>query len=312
MELTERSLLHFLNHIDIDLDSLNQNLGSVKKQIQLEFKSTKNGIMLVDGLEYDSNFIVSELDNPNITQTLRYERIIKEIDWLDAFINKAYFDFSDTMYGSNNNLLHFFKRVCIPVDYDTEEFRNYISPKMAKSFNTISRNLLEQDLFYKQRIILNLLEYIQPTDYELAFQYLRLMLNDALKSIRNSNKENYLKKGSQIERWTINSAGIFINSLPDAFSSYKIDFVKAMTSFLVDLQKADTKLSYRLSFQLINIESIPHELKALIAKNHAIFKRINDGLQDPNNAKNENGVSIWRIVLIIFFFIKFIVLLSRI
>jgi hypothetical protein len=307
---TERSLLHFCKNTDISLDDLHQNLSTVKKQIQLEFKAAKNGIIVVDGLEYDSNFILTEIENPRLTDTLHFDANILSIPWLDDFINRFHFSFADNIFSKSYSRTDFSKHYYIPEEVDSPEFREYISPKMAKSFNTLSRYLLEEDLFLKQKILMNLIAYIKPNDYELAFQYIRLMLNDSIKVIRNSNKDNYIKKGNELERWTINSAGAFINSLPEGFSGGKNEFVRSVVNFSVDIQHKDKRMAYRLSSQLINIEDISHELKKTVRDNHVVLKRRYEGV-DEVTTKKSNEISPWTFLYLFIILIKFMVLFGR-
>lgn len=307
---TERSLLHFCKNTDISLDDLHQNLLTVKKQIQLEFKAAKNGIIIVDGLEYDSNFILSEIENPRLTNTLHFDTIILSIPWLDDFINRNHFSFSDNIFSKSYSRTDFSEHYYIPSDVDSPEFREYISPKMAKSFNTLSRYLLEEDLFLKQKILMNLIVYIQPNDHELAFQYIRLMLNDSTKIFRNSNKDNYIKRGNELERWTINSAGAFINSLPEGFSVIKSEFVRAVVNFTVDIQYKDKRMAYRLSSQLINIDDISHELRKTVNDNHVVLKRRYEGVEEVATQSSDE-LSPWSIIWFFIVIIKIIVLLGK-
>lgn len=311
MELSERSLLHFCKHLNIDLENLNENISSIKKQIQLEFKASNNGIIQIDGLDYDSNFIVNELENPNVKGIVQYDNIIKNIPWLYDFINKSQFTFSEDITNRNYTPETFLKDYSIPEKYDTVEFRAYLSPKIAKSFDTISRKLLEDDLFFKQKILMGLLEYINPNDFEQAFQYIRLMLNDAIKIIRNSNKSNYLNKRNDLERWSINSAGNFINSLPESLHSIKILFVHAMTNFLVDIQNENKKFTYKLSFQLVCIKDLPHELAEIVTKNHEVYQQKHEGVEEYQQVQESEGMSTMQIFYLVLVSIKILFLLSK-
>lgn len=308
MELSERSLWHFCKHLNIDLENLNENITSIKKQIQLEFKAANNGIIQIDGLDYDSNFIANELENSNVKSIVQYDNIIKNIPWLYDFIYKSRFTFSEDITNRNYTLDIFLKEYSIPIKYDTVEFRAYLSPKIAKSFDNISRKLLEDDLFFKQKILMGLLEYIDPNDFEQAFQYIRLMLNDAIKIIRNSNKSNYLNKGNDLERWSINSAGNFINSLPESLHSIKIRFVHAMTNFLVDIQQENLKFTYKLSFQLVCIKDLPHELAEIVTKNHFVYKQKYEGVEKYQQGHESKSFSTKQIIYLVLYLLF---LLSR-
>jgi len=89
MKYKEGSLLEFCNHLNINLSNINEQLVSVKKQIQLEFKSADAGIIMIGGNQYDYNFIALALENPNLAAAIQYETIISKVTWLNDIVNKV-------------------------------------------------------------------------------------------------------------------------------------------------------------------------------------------------------------------------------
>jgi hypothetical protein len=302
MEIKEKSLLHFCNTVGIDISHVDQNLANIKKLIQLEFKSSKDGIITLDGLEYDQNYINNRLEDPLLLNTLHYEQEIKNISWLNAFINKNKFEFPDDIFDEKyvNNFENVY---AIPPHLDNKDFASYLSPKLAKAFNLVSKDLLENNLFYKHRLILYFLKYIQIQHHEDSLKFIRITLNNALKTFRNSNKNNYKNHINEIERWTINNAGNFISKLPDGLLSEKTDFTRSVTNFIVDIQNEDRDLTFKLSLQLIKIDGLPSDLEVIVKNNHDFFTNLYYQ-KDLEGPKGSEEVPWAKIIIITIFLLR--------
>jgi len=309
MKYKERSLLEFCRHLNIDLSNVQHDLSAIKKQIKLEFKAAEDGIIMIESNQYDYNFVTQALENPNLAVEIEYEIIISKVAWLNDVINKYTVDFSAYIEKSKNGKHVKIEKFKIPHQYDSDAFRAYLSPRLAISFNIISKRLLSEDLFFKQLIVMNLQEFIQQKDYEVAFQYISFMLAETVRTIRNSNKENFRQKGNSIQRWAQNCSGDVLNALPDYFQNKKTEFAVVMTNFLVDIQHADNIFAYQLSRQMVKIKNLSPELTTTINKNHQIFEDRKNGIRNYGTQKGDNS-SVWTVFYALIFIIKFLYLVS--
>ena len=282
MKYKERSLLEFCRHLNIDLSNVQHDLSAIKKQIQLEFKAAKNGVISIGGSDYDFNFINDEFSNPNLKNILKYEQWIQNIDWLNDFINYAKFDFRYKLFTHNTNYDNLYR--VLPVEKDTEEFRQYISPKMAKSFNTISKQLLDDNQFIKQKIIMNHLIFIKTEDHHTAFSFISVFLNDVLKFLKNTNVNNYKQKNINLDRWSKPCVGAFLNALPNQFDGFKKNYTVQMVGLVSEIFKIDLYFAYALSKELIKIDSVPHNIRKVMNKNHKVIEMmVAKGYKHPSD-----------------------------
>jgi len=271
MKVKERSFFHFCQHLSIGLDQIEGQITTLKKLIQLEFKSSKNGIISIEGLDYDHSFVAEELLKEDILTNFRQEDMIFKIAWLNDFINYGKFDFNHALF-SNSNITFDLTR-SLPKMYDTEEFLDYISPKMAKSFNVLSGDLLKNNRFRELIILFDHLKFIQKEDYNIAFRYINIIFGEYLSVLKDLNKNNYKSNAAEINRWLLPGAIDFINCLPLRFYNFKFDFVSSFYDLINEIWLSDKKNAFKFSSLIIRVEGISVNYWNQVLSTHEMLER---------------------------------------
>lgn len=262
--------------IDIEHDILIQR---IRKQVMLEFAVAENGIIHLDGHDYNKNDLLAELDRSDFLDRWNFHKTIWEFPQILQFLEDDYVDL-DTISSELN------------IFRNNAEFIEFISPYFSFSFLNMTRSLLNPPQLATLGILLYYQDFIAARHLDYAFSSIGRFLADQSKLFNNISKETYHLHSKDITHWTNGNWGEFLNRVPDMYYSSKEDIVVSLINLTVALQTNFPKITKAISSQLIRVKNIDRSHYKLIHDNHKIYM--------------DNNKSYWWVFWVVFILAKIV------
>ncbi len=225
-----QSFTRVLAHCGVNTIDANLSLAQLKKIILAEFAFSQNGLLVIDGFEYNKNDILKELEDPNLQNNLRCHATIWEEKGLLDFLEQDILDMD--IANSNWRKLNWDKA-----------FVQFVSPYFAESFNAVMNHVLKEPNFSSATELNSLNGFLQDADQETAYRSVRIFLNDNTHMFRNLNEKTYSKE-PKVVVWTKQQFAPFLNSLPFSFSHQINKLAVSLINFLVTIQAKNKKYCF--------------------------------------------------------------------
>ncbi|MBL7731018.1 MAG: hypothetical protein JNM88_07555 [Chitinophagaceae bacterium] len=253
------SIIRLFEHCSVAYDG-ELNLPRIRKQLNAEFAMSGSGFIEAGGHSYTRQDVFEEIDHPDFSFRLLYHKRLWNSPSLLKLLeeNKAHF------FGVNDELKNF---------SGDDRFDRFFSPYFAMPFNYLSRNMLADYNFNELAQLLSYEQFLLPAEREEAFRPIRVFLEENLRSLRNTSKENYSIMRPKINHWVDKNWHPFFNNLPPEFYDTKNDFIILFINLCVALQKTARQDCRDISDQLIGLQETPEELRKIIVSNHAVFHK---------------------------------------
>lgn len=281
------------------------NPSRIKKQISAEFALSTDGIISVDGHDYNKNDVLQDFDAPDWFSNLQFHQII----WDHKGLLKCLEDDAISMVEASQQ---WFKLSKDPA------FVKFVSPYFAVSFNNVMKMALSFPNFEDARWWLAFLAFVTPDHYEQALQSTRVYLEDILRVFKNVNSSTYHFKLSEIVPWTKQHWQHFINDLPDDLFYFKEDLAATLVNFTCEIQNADLHMAYMVSIRLSQLTGLSSDLSRIVADNHAVFSQRYDRSMgnDRYEASSSKGGSstigtVFRVIFVVFICIRLLLFCAR-
>jgi hypothetical protein len=263
------SIIRLLQHSDIDVDG-EINVQRVKKQLTAEFNFSPSAIIEIDNFSYNKTDVLDELDTINFAERMAFHKAIWDSKNILSFLEENQFSYANF----NKEILAFF---------NNPEFDAFISPYFAVSFNIVARNYINTLQFEQLGYLLSFEDFINGADREEAFRSVRIFIDENIRLLKNTSKDNFMTMRPKIAHWITSDWSIFVNNLPDDFYETKEDLVIPLINLTVAIQRSNFHDCKSISFQLNQIEEISSNLKETIANNHNIYSG------EKSNSDNSSG-----------------------
>lgn len=286
-----QSFIRLLHHVEVDYSNPeNIPVPRVKKLLQAEFTMQEDGILTLDGIDYNKNDVLTELEHPEFIARIRYHKLI----W------------------NHNELLELLEHDAIDIPksqqqwfslHEDEDFRIFLSPLLAGAYNSVMKSLLLNYDFTQAELWQRFHVFLSPEDEDKAYQGTRIFLDESLSLFKNMNKQTYLRNMTELRRWEYGSWGPFLNKLPDSLFYYIDEMALYVINFSVEIQKLERELCLALSEQLCFLTRASQELKEIILKNHQIYK----SNVSQQNKGGGSGISVGSWIWIGIVFVKIVI-----
>jgi hypothetical protein len=253
-------------------------LAQLKKIILAEFAFSQNGLLVIDGHEYNKTDVLKELENPNLHSNLSCHATIWEEKGLLDFLEQDILDM-DIANSSWRKL-----------SWD-KDFVQFVSPYFAEPFNAVMNHVLKEPNFSAATELNSLNGFLQDADLETAYRSVRIFLEDSAHTFRNLNEKTFSKE-PKVVVWTKQQFAPFLNSLPFSLLNQINKLAVSLINFLVTIQAKNKKYCYLISCDLIELENIDPQNKAIIDKNHLAFKQNHNRVY----ASAKSDFPIWRVI----------------
>lgn len=286
---------HYCGIEDIQ-DAANASVTRLKKLVSTEFAMSDDGILSIDGFSYNKHDILSEIENPDWEKRLQYHLLV----WNTKGLLKYLEEDSIRLYESRKDWLHFAK---------DKEFVKFVSPYFAESYSGIMKYFLNPVVFQNARDWLVYLVFVEEEHQEQALAPLRQFLDNAIRLLKNINKDTYRSKIDDVIPWTRN-CDILINNLPPSLFHYKKDLAEAIINLTVEIQATDISTAFYLSGCLIQFQDLNPNLEKLVKDNHKIYDHIVNAKHNKTSGRSKIG-SFFSNLFIIFIIIKFLMLMIK-
>lgn len=282
------------------------NPTRIKKQVAAEFALAVDGIISIDGHDYNKNDILQDFDSPDWFSNLQFHQMI----WDNKGLLRCIEEDKISMSEASSQWLKFSRDAA---------FVKFVSPYFAESFNNIMKLALSFPNFEDARWWFAFLVFVEPDDQEKALQSSRVFLEEALSTFKNVNASTYLNKIQIITPWSKQQWHIFINDLPDSLYYYKEDIAAALINFTFEIQNADLHLAYLISVRLSHVRGLSSELSKIIADNHAVFSNRYDRSLGNTPYQTDSGsggkpstlATVFRVVFIVFICVRLLLFCAR-
>lgn len=251
------SIIRLFNYCDISTGQ-DFNLLRAKKQLQAEFGIAQDGFIEVNGYTYTRHDVFEEIEQPDFLRRLAFHKEIWNIPQVLHLLEDNLFNAATIQEGFRNF-------------YNNTEFDEFLSPYFVGPFNYVSRNLLADASLAEMGELLRVEGLLQAPEREEAFRPLRIFLDETLRLLRNTNRENYKVMRSKLSHWIDTEWYGFFNNLPDEFYDIKIDLVVRLINLGVAVQKKHRRDCRKISKQLVALEEIPENHRATILSNHRVY-----------------------------------------
>lgn len=256
-----RSIIRILAWCGIDCEAL--DVTKAKKILAAEFSIAPDGIVSIDGFDYNKNDVLNELEHEDFTRRLPIHLLIWQTPRLLNCLERNAADYQT---------LKTVEKVC--ADKNNRQAIRFISPYFAVSFNKIMSILLRRGRFKDACNWLGSLCLIDNAEDEYtALASTRIHIADFIKLLRNLNSETYKNHLSELKKWFSQPWHRFVNQLPDSHHSTLYDLLSALISFTVEIQHADRKLCRTISRQLLKVKNINPDLHELIVNNDKAYQQ---------------------------------------
>lgn len=281
-----QSFIRLLQHADVDLSHPEEiSVSRVKKLIQAEFAMQEDGILQLEGIDYNKNDVLFECDQPDFLERLRYHNLIWEHTELLELLEKDAIDIPKSL----KQWFHL---------HEDKGFQAFLSPMFAGAFNNVMKSLLTNYDFTQAEIWQRFQVFLSPQDEDKAYQGMRIFLDESLVMFRNINKQSYLRCMTELRKWEYGTWGPFINRLPDSLFYYIDDIATSIINFSVEIQRLEKEMCLALSEQLCFLTKASPDLKEIIAKNHSVFKSNNKKSSSGSGSNISIGSWIWIIIVL--------------
>jgi hypothetical protein len=257
------------------------NISRVKKQLTAEFGIAVSGIIEIGQHSYNKNDIFEEIDRPDFNTRIIYHKKIWESIATLTFLENNIFD-GEKM------------RMEMKKFQNDVQFDHFFSPYFSASFNYIARNYLNDLRLDDMAELLAFEDFLQGIDREEAFKPIRLFLEDSMRLLKNTNKDNYKLVKPKIAHWINTRWSHFINNLPHEFYNMRNDLISSVVNLTVAIQKTNRSDCRSISTELTCLTQLSPELTDIIYNNHQVYTNT----ATITNSGNYGWV-IWVIIILI-------------
>jgi len=251
------SIIRLLQHAEIDVES-EINVARVKKQLAAEFNFSPTAIIEIDNYSYNKNDVFEELDNALFADRMAFHKAIWNNKSVLGFLEENRFSFTEF----NQEIQGF---------YNKPELDTFISPYFAISFNVVARNYINALQFDDLGYLLSFEGFILGADREEAFRSIRIFIDENIRLLKNTSKDNFMMMRPKILHWITSDWSFFVNNLPDDFYETKEDLIIPLINLTVSIQRTNHHDCKSVSLQLNQIEEISSNLRETITNNHNIY-----------------------------------------
>ncbi len=234
------------------------NISRIKKQLTAEFGLAPSGIIEIEKHSYNKNDVFEELERADFATRLEYHKKIWNTPGMTAFLEDNVFD----EYKMREAMQQF--------QNDTV-FDTFVSPYFAASFNYLTRNYITELRLDDAGNLLLYEEFLQGEDREEAFRPIRIFLDDNIRLLKNTNRDNYNLVKPKLQHWMTTSWSNFLNHLPHEFYSSRNEISSNLVNLTVAIQKTDKKDCKTISTELTCLSNLSPELMDIIYNNHKVY-----------------------------------------
>jgi hypothetical protein len=251
------SIIRLFNYCDISTGK-NFNVSRVRKQLQAEFGITQSGFIEVDGYTYTRQDIFEEIEHPDFPRRLEFH---KEI-WSAPELLQLLEDYTFNSATIRDGFRSF---------WNNREFEDFLSPYIVGPFHYVSRTLLAGASMAEMSELLRFEDFLKAPEREEAFRPLRIFLDENLRLLRNTNRENYKIMRSKISHWIDSDWHGLFNNLPGEYYDIKNDLIVQLVNIGVAIQKKYRSDCRQISEQLVALEDLQENLRGTILSNHTAY-----------------------------------------
>jgi hypothetical protein len=277
------SIIRLLEHCGISTNE-ELNLTRVKKQLSAEFGMSANGFIEVDGHTYTRNDVFEELDRPDFSERLVYHRQL----WHSPQLREWLENNNVNLYTIADEFTSFL---------GDKKFDEFFSIYFSGPFNYAARTILTSHHLTEMGKLLAYEEFIQPAEREDAFRPIRIYLDDALRTLRNINGDNYSMMRPKIVQWIEEDWYTFFNNLPPEFYEIKFEIVTKLINIGVAVQKTHRNDCRLVSEQLVSLKDTPEALRGIIVSNNTVYS-------NSSSSSSSSWRSYWWIIWVIFMLVR--------
>lgn len=274
------SIIRLFNYCDISTGN-DFYLSRVRKQLQAEFGIAQGGFIEVDGYTYTRQDVFEEIEHPDFPGRLSFHKQIWSVPELLQLLENNTYNAATIRDGFR------------PF-WNNGEFDKFLSPYIVGPFNYVSRTLLAGGDLAEMGELLRIEELLQAPEREEAFRPLRIFLDENLRLLRNTNRENYKMMRPKISWWIDTDWHGMFNNLPDEFYDIKNELIVQLVNLGVAIQKKYRNDCRQMSEQLVTLEDTPENLRGTIVSNHSVYT-------GSSNSSNFRGYwwVVWIIIMVI-------------
>jgi hypothetical protein len=276
------SPIRLFNHCGIDTQG-ELNIGRIKKQLNVEFDSTKDGLIVIDNFTYNKNDIIEELEHPLFAERMQYHNRL----W----------DAKSILYALEENKLNFDN---ISAEFKSftgdEAFDQFFSPYFAAPFNHIVRNLIVENRYADLAHWLTFEDFLLPAEKEEGYKSIRLFFEENERTFRNINKDNYYTFRPKLKYWMTSEWSQFFNALPEEFYAEKNDITVDLINLTVTIQKISRDDCKSISSRLIQLQNISPVHRETIMSNHSVFYPSGG---NSSSGGNSYGWILWVVIVLL-------------
>ncbi len=274
------SIIRLFNHCSIPFEEA-VNLSRIKKQLTAEFGLAASGFIEVDGFSYNKNDVLEEIERPDFAYRLGYHKRIWESK--DVLIMLEQNSFS---HNFRNQMRQF---------QNDDNFDIFFSPYFATPFNYSARNLLNSSSFDELGDLMAYEGFLLGADREEAFKSTRVFLEENVRILKNTNKDNYNIVQPKIQHWVQPNWSSFMNNLPDEYYNYRHDIAFYLVNTTVAIQKVNRKDCKAISHELTCLTDLSTDLSKTIYDNHKVYMHASTGTSSGGNY----GWIIWGAIILV-------------
>lgn len=262
------SVIRLFEYCNIDYSV--PDILKIKKIISVEYSVADKGIIAIDGFDYTKDAVLQELEQDDFSQRIKFHITVWENKDLLNFLERDII---------NDNAFVWFRLI------DSPEFKRFISPYFAYSFNKAMQKLLRDLNIPGASSLLKFAVLVNYADENEALASTRAFISETLRLFKNTSESNYRRNYQQLNIWGWSNACLFINNLPDSLSDEADTLVIALINLTVKLQNKDKTLCLGISENLIRVNRIDPENAETIRHNHRIYVR-----------NTSEGYKLWSII----------------
>ena len=302
------SPIRFYIHCGLELnDEAFSNPSRLKKLVSAEFAIALEGIISVDGYDYNKNDLLSDLESDAWQKNIEYHKTIWENKLLLQIL-----EFENVKRPKSRPLWFNLS--------EDKEFVNFISPYFGEALNNLIRKYYHPINFMEARFWLTFLAFVNPEHEEEALSSTRNMLDSIVALFKNLSFSNYEQHMQELKPWINQSWQHYMNELPDSLFYYKDKLAEVIVSFIAQIYRHDLDLAYKLNVRLAAIKGLNPEIADVIKENYNVLSGAKDRQVDVAYASEDYDsggggssgfATFWRILFAIFIIIKLLYTCSR-
>jgi hypothetical protein len=153
-------------------------------------------------------------------------------------------------------------------------------------------------------VFLKMQQFLLPEDREEAFKPLRIFMDETLRTLRNTSKENYVTNRKDLEVFRTQPWGKTMNMLPDEFYDYKNELQTDMINLTVSIQNFYRADCLEYSKNMMIVGGIDKDLQRLARDNHNVFV-------DNEKVSSSGDFKWWHVIWIVLIIIRIIIAVAR-